>query len=460
MTAERFRESCRGRRAPVHQPGDRQLDDAAADRLPVDLHETVVPLGPPEPRLREPGLRGRGPRAETPCGFVFARPITGPSTEPDSRALDSRDEPRRLRPRDAPQRNLRRDPARQPHGRSDLRRRGPVPGDATTIRAATGKAPPCRRSTTGSSRRSSPTGAARPPRSRLGGQTRRSRRCAPRPSSLFARVFPARALGVEGPAQLRDASLLARPASTSSRWSCSCTETRSRSRPRSRRATSSGRSTASRSGSGTCAHLSGCDLRPARARHDLRRDSRRPARVVRAASGMFLDDAGVGTRAVDADEALGFVDTELRHATLYARGRRRRPSGVERAARAVRHPRRVCAAPMSAVRCPPSRRRPSRPKRSSPSGGGGTRKSESTGSSASTRARSASSSSSSSGGTSSFGGSSSSWSGSSSSCSGTPRTLWARVRRAAAILRRPRRALSRARTYARDASGARTPGRL
>ena len=70
MTAERFRESCRCRRAPVHQPGDRQLDDAAADRLPVDLHETVVPLGPPEPRLREPGLRGRGPRPETPCGHV------------------------------------------------------------------------------------------------------------------------------------------------------------------------------------------------------------------------------------------------------------------------------------------------------------------------------------------------------------------------------------------------------
>ncbi len=58
-------------------------------------------------------------------------------------------------------------------------------------------------------------------------------------------------------------------------------------------------------------------------------------------AGVFLGNTGVGTRAVDAAEALGFVGTELRHAHVLACGRRRRPSGVERATGLVYLPRRA-----------------------------------------------------------------------------------------------------------------------
>ena len=135
---------------------------------------------------------------------------------------------------------------------------------------------------------------------------------------LFARSVPDRAVGVEGPAQLHDAS----PSGASCLDVAAGDRARAPKPARDRRVARDARrsraaSTASRSGSGICADLPGCDLRPAGSRsRPTTRSSPSRSRGA-SASAEFLGDTGVANaRRCDAAEALGFVGTELRHSAF------------------------------------------------------------------------------------------------------------------------------------------------
>ena len=62
----------RGGGAPVHRPGGRQLEHTSADRLPLDLHETVISLGATEPRPRESTFHGGSGSDKAPSAFVLS----------------------------------------------------------------------------------------------------------------------------------------------------------------------------------------------------------------------------------------------------------------------------------------------------------------------------------------------------------------------------------------------------